>query len=412
MTVSSELNRKEYTGDGSTTAFATSPVVFFDAADLKVYTVVTATGVATLKTITTHYTVSGGSGSTGTVTMLTAPASTETLVIVRDVAATQSSDFVNNDINDAETLEDALDRLTMLAQQNAAAVARSVRLADSDVTGASVELPTPAGSKLLGWNSAGTALQNYAEGDIAPDIAVSAFMETVLDDSTAAIARTTLGAVGLTGNETVAGVKTFSSAPVHPDGTVNAPGLRFTTDATTGIYSPGDSTVRVAVAGSNPVSFEQLRINLLCGQIAFPASQSASADANTLDDYEEGTFTIGFTINGSSTGIGASVQAGTYTKIGNRVLISGQLTLSSEGAGSGAAKITALPFTSASFAMMTLRVHALNAAIDAYPSLLVDNGATTMSLQYLGNAASTVANMTETEIANTTDFIFSGNYRT
>jgi hypothetical protein len=182
MTVSSELNRKEYAGDGSTTAFDTSPVVFFDSADLKVYVVTTATGAATLQTITTHYTVSGGSGSTGTVTMLTAPTAAQTLVIVRDVAATQASDFVNNDINDAEVLEDALDRLTMLAQQNEAAISRSLRLADSDVTGADPELPTPAASKLIGWDSAGTALTNYASASIVDTIVPTAFMETVLDD--------------------------------------------------------------------------------------------------------------------------------------------------------------------------------------------------------------------------------------
>jgi hypothetical protein len=167
MTVSSELNRKEYAGDGLTTAFATSPVVFFDSADLKVYVVVNSTGVATLKTITTHYTVTGGDGSTGTVTMLTAPASGETLVIVRNVAATQSSDFVNNDINDAEVLEDALDRLTMIAQQNAAAAERSVRMDDADISGIDTSSLTGVGNagKYLRINAGGTALE-FADGDL------------------------------------------------------------------------------------------------------------------------------------------------------------------------------------------------------------------------------------------------------
>jgi hypothetical protein len=191
MTVSSALNRKEYTGDDATVAFATSPVVFFDESDLEVYLVVTATGVATLQTITTHYTVSGGAGSTGTVTMLTAPTSLQTLVIVRTMAITQATDLVNNDASDAEVQEDAFDKLTMIAQQLDAKIERSFKLADSDISSASTELPTPEASALIGWSSAGDELQNYTA--TALDLALTtAFALTLLDDATAAAARTTL----------------------------------------------------------------------------------------------------------------------------------------------------------------------------------------------------------------------------
>lgn len=192
MTVSSTTNRKTFTGNGVTVAFATSPIVFFDAGDLTVYKVVTATGVATLQTITTDYTVSGGDGSTGTVTMVTAPASTETLVIVRELDLVQEVDFVNNEATDAEVAEDALDRLTMIAQQLSARLDRAFVLSDSDISGADGELPVPEASSLIGWNSAGTALQNYATADLDSAL-TTAFTLTLLDDTTAAAARTTLG---------------------------------------------------------------------------------------------------------------------------------------------------------------------------------------------------------------------------
>lgn len=51
--------------------------------------------------------------------------------------------------------------------------------------------------------------------------AVSAFGLTLIDDADAATARTTLGAVGTTGNQTIAGTKTFSSPPVVPDATAS-----------------------------------------------------------------------------------------------------------------------------------------------------------------------------------------------
>jgi hypothetical protein len=78
--------------------------------------------------------------------------------------------------------------------------------------------------------------------------------------------------------------------------------------------------------------------------ITFPASVSASTDANTLDDYEEGTFTP--TIFGATTaGTGTySTQAGAYTKIGNTVTISGFLVWSAH-TGTGSMKMGGLPFT-------------------------------------------------------------------
>ena len=194
MTVLTDLNRKEYAGNDVTTAFSTSPVVFFDVGDLDVYLVTNATGVAVLQTITTHYTVAGGAGLVGTVTMLTAPTSLQTLVIVRDVGITQGTDLVNNDISDAEVVEDALDRLTMIAQQNAAGIDRSFKLSDSDISGASTELPTPAANTLIGWNAAANGLENFASGDLPGLVVLSPFMVTVLDDTTAAAARATLRA--------------------------------------------------------------------------------------------------------------------------------------------------------------------------------------------------------------------------
>jgi hypothetical protein len=84
------------------------------------------------------------------------------------------------------------------------------------------------------------------------------------------------------------------------------------------------------------------------GQIQFPASQNASANANTLDDYEEGTFTPTFGGTTTSTGISYLVQAGIYTKIGREVSVSWYCRASGAGpisAGTGVLVLQGLPFT-------------------------------------------------------------------
>lgn len=190
MTVSSTTNRKSFTGDGVTTAFGTSPVVFFDETELQVYLVTTVTGASTLQTLTTNYTVSGGAGTTGTITMLVAPASTETLVILRVLPFTQTDDFINNDINDAEVLEDRLDKLTMLTQQLDEVDARALKLGEAETASAALtELPFDRASKFLAFD----ASKNMIASAGTTEVPVSAFMETVLDDTTAADAQTTLG---------------------------------------------------------------------------------------------------------------------------------------------------------------------------------------------------------------------------
>jgi hypothetical protein len=70
-----------------------------------------------------------------------------------------------------------------------------------------------------------------------------------------------------------------------------------------------------------------------------------TAAANALDDYEEGTWTMGVSFGGASVDVTTSSNAGTYTKIGRQVTVNGYLVLTSKGSSTGAARITGLPFT-------------------------------------------------------------------
>lgn len=184
MTVSSETKKNTYSGDGGTVAFAFSfPVL--DETHLLVQ-IKDTNGVITDQVITTNYTVSG-TGNTvgatdytsGTVTFLSAPAATDTVIIKRNVPVTQGVDYVENDTFPAETHEDALDKLTMIDQQQDETLDRAVKF-DSAVTTTLGELDTPAADQYLkrnsdndGWDwvtlSANSGLGNLVE-DTTPQL--------------------------------------------------------------------------------------------------------------------------------------------------------------------------------------------------------------------------------------------------
>jgi hypothetical protein len=80
--------------------------------------------------------------------------------------------------------------------------------------------------------------------------------------------------------------------------------------------------------------------------ITFPASQSASSDANTLDDYEEGTWTPSLGATSSNPTVAYTTRAGRYVKIGRTVYANFAILASSVSGGSGQCQILGLPFTS------------------------------------------------------------------
>jgi len=115
----------------------------------------------------------------------------------------------------------------------------------------------------------------------------------------------------------------------------------------------------VAIGGTTPLagSFTTVKASTTMGVgaatpstsgagITFPATQSASTNANTLDDYEEGTWTPVYEGLGGSIGSTAySVQAGRYTKIGRTVFATAEIVLTNKGSWTSGVVIRGLPFT-------------------------------------------------------------------
>lgn len=132
----------------------------------------------------------------------------------------------------------------------------------------------------------------------------------------------------------------------------------FSGRAEIGLTGDDDFHLKVSPDGSN--WFEALSIDrstgkpsllkpvaLVSGQLGFPATAIPSADPDTLDDYEEGSWTPTISFGGASVSIAYTTALGRYTKVGRSVIAHGVVTLSNKGSSVGIAGLGGLPFTSA-----------------------------------------------------------------
>ena len=119
-------------------------------------------------------------------------------------------------------------------------------------------------------------------------------------------------------------------------GNTSTPSLRFV-DVGAGAVSMGiNSSGAVALRGAVSASGVG---------ITFPATQSASSDANTLDDYEEGTWTPSIDAYNSAPTISYSLRVGYYVKVGQMVYLTARINVSSVSGGSGQIIIRGMPFS-------------------------------------------------------------------
>jgi hypothetical protein len=146
--------------------------------------------------------------------------------------------------------------------------------------------------------------------------------------------------------------------------------------------------------------------------ITFPATQSASSDANTLDDYEEGTFSP--TIFSGFTSPTYGNQTGYYTKIGNVVTFAFRLYVNG-GTRNGSTLAFSLPFLAKTTGTQTgpaswayVNTSIVNSTSTNLPTLYIDTN-TTIMYCYKTDSNSFAG----TDLAGTTpDMYISGTYLT
>jgi len=145
---------------------------------------------------------------------------------------------------------------------------------------------------------------------------------------------------------TTAGTSLNRSLTVNSTSAGDYAGLICSTADTQRGYYGGTSTgLEIGVSGNNRLTIwadgaQRLRVD--SDGLKFGTD---SAAANALDDYEEGTWSMGIAFGGASVGVTYSYRTGTYTKIGRQVTVNGLLVLSNKGTSTGTATITGLPFT-------------------------------------------------------------------
>ena len=169
ISVSDNTPRVSYSvSAGATQTSFTVSFEFFADADLNVYV------DGTKKTLTTHYSVTGGDGSTGSISMsVTGASGGSTVVITRGIALERTTDFPVSGAFAVGTLNTELDRFVAIQADLNDTITRSIRLADDD-TAVTMELPDKAdrlGKGLSFHSSTGAVqVQTYATPDATAGI--------------------------------------------------------------------------------------------------------------------------------------------------------------------------------------------------------------------------------------------------
>jgi len=322
--ISNNAARVNYTvAQGATQTSFSVPFEFFNDADLSVYV------DDVLKTITTHYTVSGGDGSTGTVTIsVTGASGGSTVVISRSIAIERTSDFVTGvDINRA-ALNTQLDTLTAIAADNKDKASRSISAPNSEVN-PQLELPdadTRKG-KLVGFNEttgnvelSATLADGNTLASISGDIATLADIE---DGTDATDAIQTVAGIS-SDVTTVAGISANVTSVAG-----NSSNINTVAADEADIGTVAGSIVSVNTNAANITDIQNASAN--AATATTKASEAATSATNAATSETNAATSESNAATSAST---ATTQAGISTTKAGEASVSAAAALASEGAAS------------------------------------------------------------------------------
>ena len=163
----------------------------------------------------------------------------------------------------------------------------------------------------------------------------------------------------------------------------------------------------------NTSSITATSSNVFNRGVPFPATQLPSADANTLDDYEEGTFTPDLQFGGAKVGITYSRQVGWYRKVGSVVTFGLNFILTSTGTSIGDADVFDLPFAAnaATNQHTVFPVRCAQVSFTGVPVGLLLAGNSFVSIKENSSGGTNIG-LTEANFKDNSDIYVSGSYYT
>jgi hypothetical protein len=227
----------------------------------------------------------------------------------------------------------------------------AVSVANTAITGniISSQITSVANTQITG---------NIISSQISPSVTLYG-NPTVASGNLTVGGSTSLGTASASGNTTMYQAPGSSFLIMNVNGTLSgarrnwsispeydaAGGLSFSVGASEGA---APSTPRLIIKQQGALVLSNGSTSVDGTGITFPATQNASSDANTLDDYEEGTWTPTFT--SSTVTFSYGTQVGAYTKIGNVVFVMFRISLNALPTGTltNAMSVSGLPFTASS----------------------------------------------------------------
>ena len=296
MTVSSTTTKVSYSGNGSTTVFAYTFKIFA-AAEITVI-IRSSTGTETVKSLTTDYTLSNiGVDGGGNVTFVSAPASGETVVLIRNTPNTQTLDLVENDPFLSSSFEDTLDKITHQLIEQQEEIDRSIKVSRTN-TITSSEFTTNASdraSKVLGFDSSGELSVTTELGTFTGDWAASttyAIRDLVKDTSTGNIffvntAHTSSGSEPLTTNANSAKYSLIVDAAAATTQATNAAAsaTAAASSATSAASSASTATTQASNASTSASTAATQATN--AANSATAAATSAAEAAASADNFDD-----------------------------------------------------------------------------------------------------------------------------